>query len=73
MHGSMMTKNDVSPKFERGDSQISYGPKCKVENIKGAGYLFKRSDWHEDGSISIYYGVELTESQYKELMGLKRD
>jgi hypothetical protein len=31
---------------------------------------FKRTDYHEDGSQTIYYGLEITPGAYKHLMAL---
>ena len=34
----------------------------------GPGHLFHRTDYHEDGSQSEYYGIELTKAEYEAVL-----
>jgi hypothetical protein len=52
------------------ESRLGYSPqKGKVE--KKTGWCFHRKDYHEDGSISEFYGVELTREQFLSIGGVE--
>lgn len=40
----------------------------QVDGTAWTGSPFVRRDYHEDGSVSFYYGIEIDEEQFKELM-----
>lgn len=39
---------------------------ARVRSLRGTA-LFHRTDYHEDGSKSQFYGIEVSKSQYKRL------
>ena len=66
----LLHKRDVNA--EDGPVEMRLGYSKKNPAIpKKTGWLFHRKDYHEDGSISDTYGVELTREQFLAFGGVE--
>ncbi len=54
-----------------GEAFITVSPIGVDIEWDGDGHLFHRQDFNEDGSITDWYGVELSEEVYKLILNLK--
>ena len=65
-----MDENSIETRidYSNGDVFIIVESGKFDQEWNGHGYLFERTDFHEDGSASKYYGIELEEKHYKAIL-----
>ena len=57
--------NDIETKIDyKGEVNLA----SPFQEISFNGDLFHRKDYHEDGSISEYYGIDISHDTYSKLM-----
>jgi len=71
-------KTDHTPDEQSVESRTSYQgrvvfaiPTSKNKLAILEGHIFHRQDYHEDGSVSDYWGIDMTEEEYKKYMATR--
>lgn len=69
-----MSSKDIHAIPGKIEMRLGYSPKVNSVNFarnitKKSGWLFHRKDYHEDGSVSDFYGIELTKTEFLAMGG----
>jgi hypothetical protein len=74
----MSYKNNHVPDEQNVEMRIAFEgkvvfviPTAKNKVAVLEGHVFHRKDYHEDGSISDWYGIDMTEEEYMKYMATR--